>query len=392
MKGLILLTILAVSSVYAQQPIKVRISKAATTQTLSLHFAGVKGDTELDKFVLSDLINCGWFKLTTANSAKYKISGVVQNGTLTLSMSQGSYLDFSLKSPVLKNKSWTSHKLVDAILKKMYNIDGICSSHIAFSAQTGKSKKEIYLCDFDGKNVQKVTNSNTLSVEPDWMPSNDSIVYTMYSNSKMYIVEKNIKTNRSRRLTSFSGLNSNPSISPNGKYIAMILSKDGVVDLYIREVNGRAIRRLTQNKATESSPCWSPDGTKICFVSDRKGKPRLFIINVNGSGLKQLPTKGYEAVAPDWSVDNKIVYCSRSNQGYNIAYMDLTGVRAGGIITNSSGDWESPSWAPDGRHVICARTINGKSSLYKIDSWTKKTKKIIESSSSLSLPTWSGIK
>jgi len=373
------------------KPLQIKISKEANSQTTSVYFAGVSGDNLLSKYISSDLMNCGWFKVTTAKRAKYMIKGQVNNGNLTLSIFQGEYKDFSIQSVLSSNKVGTSHKVVDLILKKLFNIDGVCSTYIAFSAKTGKGKKEVFLANYDGTNVQKVTNSNTLCVEPDWMPSNKSIVYTMYSNSKMYIIEKNIIANRSRRLTSFPGLNASPAISPNGKYIAMILSKDGVVDLYIREINGKSIKRLTNNKATESSPCWSPNGQKICFVSDINGKPRLYVIGVNGSKLERIPTIGTEAVSPDWSFDNKIVYCSKIQGGYNIVYKDLNGVQKGGIITNSLGNWESPSWAPDGRHIICARTINGKSSLYKIDTWTHKKRNIINSSSNLSLPTWSGI-
>ena len=49
--------------------------------------------------------------------------------------------------------SATSKRAVDALLKFLYKIPGICSTKIIFVAETGKFQKEIYMCDYYGAKV-----------------------------------------------------------------------------------------------------------------------------------------------------------------------------------------------------------------------------------------------
>ncbi len=390
-KFILLSAALAIISSSALNAQEVKVIKPGRDRNPTLMYKDITGNPELSKLILSDLKLCGWFDLVDSG-AEYFITGAAAGTQVQMVLANGNGTTlFTVNSPVSQNLRSTAHKAVDAVLKKKFNIEGICSTKIAFAGQTQIGKKELFICDFDGQDVQQLTNSNSLSVEPDWIPGRNSIVYTLYSKTMTDIVELDVASRRSRNLAQFPGLNAGAAVSPNGNVIALILSRDNQVELYIKSFSGKDFQRLTNDISVEASPCWSPAGDKICYVSDKSGKPGLYVINSRGGPSVKLPTQGSEAVSPSWSSDNKIAY-SAKNGNYAIAVLDLAGKEPGKTVVNAAGDWESPSWAPDARHVVCARTLGGNSSLYVIDTWTGKARQLLGGKMNIVLPSWSGIK
>lgn len=369
---------------------QIKISKTALKKNASISFQGISGSPTLAKHVLKDLRNCGWFELKNHTKADYILKGNLSGSTLNIGVFRGSgaKLFSYIKQVNTAYPAQISHNAVDYILKTIYKIDRLCSSKIAFCAEVKKGVKEIYVCDYDGSKVKKITNNRSLSVEPDWEPGQKRLVYTLYSRMATDIVEYDIKSIRSRRLVQFPGLNAGAAVSPDGRYFAVILSKDGKVDLYIKSISRKWIKRLSNSKSSESSPCWSPSGAKICFVSDANRRPQLYIISARGGNASKLPTLGTEAVSPDWSTDNKIVYAAKMGSNYAIAVLDLNGKEPSRIVTKASGDWESPSWAPDNRHIVASRKFQGRTDIYVIDSWTGKARRILAGKVPFSLPSW----
>ena len=373
----------------AQVSVRKRAGGFAGNPTLV--FNGVSGDVALSTSVASDLINCGWFDVVKGQ-ADYNVSSSASGGVLTVTVVDKNSRSFSLRVSYDSRKPRESaHTIVDNIIKRIFSdskVSGICASKIAFCVETRKGIKEIYVADFDGQNVIPVTHSNTLSVEPDWVPRKMNLVYTKYGRSYTDVVETDLLSKRSRILARYPGLNSGGAVSPDGRTIALSLSRDGQVELYTKPIGKSGQRRLTNSRSVEASPCWSPDGRMICYVSNKSGLPRLYITRADGRGSQNISTMGEESVSPDWNEINQIVYSARIGSAYKIAIADIS-KGTSRIITNGSGDWESPSWAPDNRHVICSRTIGGKSSLVIVDTWSGKYKEFVKSPNSLSLPSWS---
>lgn len=374
---------------------QVVVTKNARSSNPSLLYKAFSGNRKFSKKLRNDLINSGWFNLVSNHkNADYILSGSVKNGKIkfSLSVSGSGNPVLSGKTNLISSVRRTSHKLADYILMKRFGIEGICSSRIAFTVDTGKKTKEIYTCDFDGSNIRRETANKTFSVEPDWVPGESSIVYTIYNRSSTDIAEKDLKTQRSRRLSTMPGLNSGPSVSPDKKYIAFVSSRDGILDLYIKNYGRKGIKRLSKDRYVEASPTWSPDGRKICYVSNRSGKAKLYIMNIYTGKIQRLPTVGSEAVSPDWSEDNKITYSAKMGTSYTIAVYDFNGKIPKGPVVKVAGDWETPSWAPDNRHIVCSRDVGGKTALYIVDSWTQKIRPLLGLKTKISLPSWSDIR
>ena len=358
----------------------------------SLIFQNFSGSAEMQQQVARDLRNCGWFEIQQKGVANFIVSGSSSGNHLTLVLSDGAGAKITSVTANGATPAEASHKAVDALLKYIYKVDGICSSKIVFTAQVSPQVKEIYICDYDGRNFKRITRNGGLSLDPVWSPDGKSVVYSYIGKAYTVLMQYDVRSGNSRQLSKFRGLNAGGAISPDGAYVALILSKDNQVDLYLRPLNGGTLRRLTRDKAVEASPCWSPDGRSICYVSDAgSGRPRLYIIPVNGGRPRRLPGSfSSESVSPSWGRDGKITYSGRAGN-FSVFVADLTGTAAAnprqkvGQITMAGGDWESPSWAPDNRHIVCSR--NG--GLYVVDTWTGKSRQIVGGKSKCTLPDWS---
>lgn len=376
----------------ADAQVRVRKSASDFTRNPSLVFQGIRNSLELSTALSSMLQACGWFDVRSGGAADYTLSGTYSSGSLTIELKQNdaAVARFSLRASGADERE-IAKAAVDTLLKKLFSIEGICRSKIVFCVDTGRGSRNIYTCDIDGNNLRRVTNSIFMCVEPEWMPDAQSFFYTHYNRASTDIIQTIPSRNISRIVAAYKGMNLGASPSPNGKYLALVLSHDGQVDLYLKSLAGGARRRLTQDQAPEASPCWSPGGGSICYASGISGRPQLYIIPVGGGSPRQLPTSGSEAVNPDWSGDNQIVYSAKLGSHYAIATLDLNGSKPGKIVTDAAGDWESPSWGPDNRHIVCYRTLTGRSAVYLADTWTGRTRQLVNIRNNASMPCWSGL-
>ena len=125
--------------------------------------------------VTRNLNNCGWFEMVRPGSkSDYIISMASSGDTVTLTLKNGAGLkiaDFYGRSSDPERRA---AEVVDAVLKNLFNIPGICRSAIVFSVETGSNRREIYMCDFNGRNIKAITNNRTLSIEPMWAPDGNS--------------------------------------------------------------------------------------------------------------------------------------------------------------------------------------------------------------------------
>ncbi len=376
--------------VFAQVDVNVNALKGNDT----IVFKAFNGSPEMKKQVAGDLNNCGWFDVLQGGASTYIVSGSANGNSVRLDLADGAGAPIASFTGTGASAAEASGRAVDAMLSKLYKIPGICRSRIAFAVEIGPMLKEIYICNYDGSGIQRITHNNGLSVDPVWNPSGRTIVYGFIGKSYTILMEHDLLSGKMRQLARFRGINAGGKISPDGSKIALVLSKDNQVDLYVRNLNGTSLTRLTNDRAVEASPCWSPDGRKICYVSDSaSGRPRLRVISANGGSSQSIRAMGSESVSPSWSADDKVVYSARVGN-YMIGVADVSGGKAKrppqqlfNIIPTKGGNWESPSWAPDNRHAVCS--YNG--GIWIVDTWSGKTHRIVSGSGKCSLPDWSSI-
>ena len=387
--------LLTTMCVFAQGGIVVTADAKNANPTLV--FSGGLADQALSTKMLSDFQHCGWFNVLKSGSATYQVSakGNLQDFTVTVSNSAGVAMH-SIPVRGSKDVDVAAHMAVDTVLNKLFGIPGICRSKIVFSAYSSPKNREIYVCDFDGSNIERITTLNTLCVHPVWAPDGKSVIFSFYEGNSVNLVQHNFELGQ-RRLTKRGGVDGIGSLSPDGKTLATILARNNQVDLYVRptESDDSKFIRLTNGKPLESSPCWSPDGKKLCFVSDGKnGRPTLFMTDLAGGKAAQIAgLVGSERVSPSWSSDNKIAYCAKVGGKYElrVAKLNADGTSATmeqiGVPGKDSFQGEDASWAPDNRHV----TLTKSDGIYVIDTRLGVERKLVSGTHKVGQSKWSPI-
>lgn len=247
-----------------------------------------------------------------------------------------------------------AHNLSSVVLDYLFGAGRFPTSQILFASQLGETQ-DVYLSDYDGKNLIRLTSMGILNVTPDISPKGDKTVFTSILKDRQELFFLDRAGKRSKLYGEGEGLNSNPRFSPDGKKIAFCSSKSGNPDIWSIDVDGKNLTRLTFSYGIDTAPCWSPDGTKIAFTSDRSGSAQIYLMDKDGANVKRLTPQGSKRCdQPAWSPrGDKIAYTTVVEGKFNIAVMDLA-TNEVTLLTRGEGDSESAAWSPDGRYVTFA--------------------------------------
>ena len=264
---------------------------------------------------------------------------------------------------------------------------GIFDTEIAF-VSTSSGTKEIYICEFDGYNIRRVTHTNSITLTPAWSSDGQWIAYTSYAKGKPDLYIKHLKEKRGS-VVSEMGVNITPAWRPNKLELAATLSFSGDPEIYLLTGTGKVIKRLTYNKGIDVSPAWSPDGKKMAFVSKRAGTPQIYIINLDSGQENRLTFQGRYNTQPSWSPKgDKIAYSSMEGGLNNIFVIGIDG--QGPIqLTHNEGDNEAPSWSPDGNLIVFSSTREGPSKIYIMTSYGTDQRRLLDSKGQQTEPKWS---
>jgi len=256
------------------------------------------------------------------------------------------------------------HRFADEVVLQLTGKRGVAETRIAYLSRVGQNK-EIFVVDFDGENLRKLTDDQTVILTPAWSPDGAWIVYTSFAdhNPDLVMVRSSGQLRR-RTLLKLPGLNAAPSWGPDGNRIALVLSKDQNSEIYVLEKN-YGLKRMTRHFNIDTSPTWSPDGKKIAFTSDRSGtgSPQIYILEVDKGdtgGVKRISFGSTYNDNPAWSPDgDKIAFTSRIGRRFQIMLYDLN-TRKTEQFTVESGSNEQPAWSPDGRFIVYRNRDNGR--------------------------------
>lgn len=269
------------------------------------------------------------------------------------------------------------HRMADDVVFQMTGEQGIAQTRVAFiSDRTGH--KEVYIADYDGFNVQQLTNDGARKFSPQWSPDGTRIVYTSFRDGPMEMYVLNLQTGETRKYPTYKNTVFSPRWSPDGRHIVFGLSIEGTAKLYLMNADGTGLRALHMPYGIAVEPSWSPAGDQIAYVSDRTNDPHVYVVNMDGSNDRRITWDGTYNASPAWSPKgDRIAFVAgdtlRTAQGdlnriFNIYTCDVNGenlMRLTGV-KNFEGNNENPSWSPDGRHILFSsdRRQPGQADLY----------------------------
>lgn len=285
------------------------------------------------------------------------------------------------------------HRFADEVMEQLTGKRGVAETRLAFLTRT-REGKEMYAVDFDGANVQKLTDERSVILSPDWSPDGRFIVYTSYKEHNPDLILLDPDGRRRRRpLLRLPGINSAPAWSPDGSKISLVLSKDSNSEIYVLN-RWRKLTRLTRHFNIDTSPTWSPDGKKIAFTSDRSGtgRPQIYIMDStkgDRAGVTRITFQSRYNDNPSWSPDgDKIAFTSMVGSNFQIKIYNIE-TRQTTDITSGPGSKEEPTWSPDGQFLAYRLTRGRNSAIHIKRLGGKKSRQLTFLPDGGVSPTWS---
>ena len=287
-----------------------------------------------------------------------------------------------------------AHKVADAVYSRITGEGGYFDSRVVFVSETGPKDqrlKRLAIMDYDGANIQYLTDSSSIVLAPRFSPSGDRVLYTSYESGSPRIYVLDVGRVERRVLESQEGTMSfAPRFAPNGQTVVFSLTQGGNTDIYNMAIANGQHTRLTNTPSIETAPSYSPDGSQIVFESDRSGTQQLYVMPAGGGEPTRISFGPGRYGTPVWSPRGDMIAFTKQNQGrFHIGVMRTDGSEER-LLTASFLD-EGPTWAPNGRVIMFARETQGaqgSSSLWSVDI-TGRNLKPVRTPDGASDPAWS---
>ncbi|MEZ5733229.1 MAG: Tol-Pal system beta propeller repeat protein TolB [Paracoccaceae bacterium] len=287
-----------------------------------------------------------------------------------------------------------AHKVADQVYSRITGESGYFDSRVVYVSESGPKDqrlKRLAVMDYDGANVQYLTDSSTIVLAPRFSPSGDRVLFTSFETGFPRIKLLDIATVSSRPLAELSGnMTFAPRFSPDGGTVVFSVEQGGNTDLYSMHLASGQTQQLTNAPSIETAPSYSPDGSQIVFESDRSGSQQLYVMPAGGGEPTRISFGEGRYGTPVWSPRGDLVAFTKQNAGrFHIGVMRTDGSEER-LLTASFLD-EGPTWAPNGRVIMFTRETagaGGGAQLYSVDI-SGRNLRAVPTEGAASDPAWS---
>ncbi len=259
------------------------------------------------------------------------------------------------------NMRQNAHTISDIIYKQIVGKQSIFKSKIVFvsdrNSKGSKTVKEVYMMDYDGKNVVQLTNHGGIAISPSMSQDGSKLIYSLISSSNnkrshnLYLMD--VKTKEAQVISQKEGVNSGAVFLPGGHKIALTLTMSGNAEIYEMDLDSKNLRKITNHFSSDVDPSITHDGNLMTFLSDRSGKAMIYTLDPNGEekSVKRISFVGQFNATPRFSPDGKeIVFSSWLDKSFDLFRLasDGSGLTR---LTKEFGSNEDPTYSNDGEFV-----------------------------------------
>ncbi len=279
-------------------------------------------------------------------------------------------------------------QFANEVLQALTGESGLFDTRIAF-VKKSTSAADLYTINFDGSDLRRITNYNSLTLSPRWSPDGRQLAFTSYKDGKPDIYLRDLVSEKTEKLISYPGLNLPGSWSRDGTRLLVTVSRDGNQEIYDMTVANRLLQRLTREFSIDVSPVRSPDERRIAFVSNRNGSPQIYIMDADGGNVRRLTFEGNYNTSPAWSPKGKMIAYEGSVNGRFQIFIINEGGGDPQQLTFAGGDHESPTWSPDGRYLAYSVRGYGRSRIEIMSANGQNSRVLHEGNDGCLSPFWS---
>jgi TolB protein len=266
-----------------------------------------------------------------------------------------------------------AHKVADQVYSRITGEGGYFDSRVVYVAESGPKDarlKRLAVMDYDGANVQYLTDSSSIVLAPRFSPDGARVLFTSFETGFPRIYVMDVGSMQRRALDEQPGtMTFAPRFAPDGRTVVFSLEQGGNSDIYTVDSETGATARLTSAPSIETAPSFSPDGGQIVFESDRSGTQQIYIMAAGGGEPVRISSGPGRYSTPVWSPRGDLIAFTKQHQGrFHIGVMRTDGSEER-LLTASFLD-EGPTWAPNGRVIMFTRQgagAGGQPALYSVD-------------------------
>jgi TolB protein len=266
-----------------------------------------------------------------------------------------------------------AHKVADQVYSRITGEGGYFDSRVVYVAESGPKdarQKRLAVMDYDGANVQYLTDSSSIVLAPRFSPAGDRVLFTSFQSGFPRIYVMDIGSMQVRGLDEQPGtMTFAPRFAPDGRTVVFSLEQGGNTDIFTVDTETGATARLTSAPSIETAPSFSPDGSRIAFESDRSGNQQIYVMPASGGEPVRISSGPGRYGTPVWSPRGDLIAFTKQHQGrFHIGVMRTDGSEER-LLTASFLD-EGPTWAPNGRVIMFTRETSGAGgapALYSVD-------------------------
>jgi TolB protein len=280
-----------------------------------------------------------------------------------------------------------AHQLSDDLVRQYTGLPGIALTRIAFVSRHGGAS-ELYLMDYDGRRLRRLTTTGTINLSPAWSPDANRLAFVSWRDRRpdIYFIDSAGTLTKTPVLN--GELNSAPDWAPDGERIAYSSDHHGNSELYIVDLTSGNNTRLTQTSAIETAPAFSPNGREVAFTSDRSGTPQVYVMDAEGLNTRRVSFKGGYNESPAWSPKgDRLAYVSRIDRRFHIVVLDISSGRLSRLTFGDHHN-ENPRWSPDGRHIVFSSNRSGTYDIYTVTADGADVRRLTRGTNSIT-PDWS---
>jgi TolB protein len=238
----------------------------------------------------------------------------------------------------------------------------IFNSKIVFvsdhNSRPGRTIKEVYIMDFDGRNVNQITSHGGITMSPAMSADGKYLLYSLLPapdskkrNHNLYLM--NLANHETNVVSDKDGINSGAVFMPDGKSIILTVTHSGNAEIVQMNLETRAMRKITNHFASDVDPSINEDGTLMTFLSDRAGKAMIYTLDPHGTekSVSRISYVGQFNATPRFSPDGKdIVFASWVDNAFDLYHISSNGE---GLqrLTKDFGSNEDPTYSNDGDFI-----------------------------------------
>ncbi|MCK5883067.1 MAG: PD40 domain-containing protein [Bacteriovoracaceae bacterium] len=253
------------------------------------------------------------------------------------------------------------HRLSDAIYQLIMGKESIFTSKMVFvSDRTSvgrKIRKELYMMDFDGLGIVRLTHHNGTVISPAISSDGKKVLYSLIRegvrrrNINLYMMD--LTTKKFHLLSSRKGINSGAVFLPGDKEIFLTMSHSGNSEIYKMVLKTKKLTAVTKHYAIDVDPSINNNGSLMTFLSGRAGKPMIYTLDPRGreKNVKRVSYVGRFNATPRFSPDGReIVFSSWLDNRFDIFRIDSKGLNLS-RLTKNFGSNEDPTYSKDGQFI-----------------------------------------